>query len=113
MIGGGAGMKLTIVNAPPTKQCHPDFPSSVPPSAAYPIRARNRNVRRSPATMEMRHMRLFELLTRLGNDEDGATLLEYTVLIAIMLVAVIATITLVGGWLGGQWTALNGALPAK
>jgi hypothetical protein len=32
-------------------------------------------------------MRLFELLTRLGNDEDGATLLEYTVLIAIMLVA--------------------------
>jgi hypothetical protein len=27
-------MKLTIVNAPPTKQCHPDFPSSAPPSAA-------------------------------------------------------------------------------
>jgi pilus assembly protein Flp/PilA len=58
-------------------------------------------------------MRLFELLPRLANDEDGATLLEYTVLIAIMLVAVIATITLVGGWLTGQWTALNGALPAK
>ena len=58
-------------------------------------------------------MRLLELLARLGNDEDGATLLEYTVLVAIMLVAVIATITLVGGWLGGQWTALNGALPAK
>ena len=58
-------------------------------------------------------MRLLELLTRLGTDEDGATLLEYTVLVAIMLVAVIATITLVGGWLGGQWTALNGALPAK
>jgi pilus assembly protein Flp/PilA len=52
-------------------------------------------------------------LTRLGNDEDGAALLEYTVLIAIMLVAVIATITLVGGWITGRWTALNGALPAK
>jgi pilus assembly protein Flp/PilA len=63
--------------------------------------------------MEMSHMRLFELLTRLGNDEDGATLLEYTVLLALLLVATIATITLVGGWLSGQWTALNGALPAK
>jgi pilus assembly protein Flp/PilA len=58
-------------------------------------------------------MRLFELLKRLGNDEDGATLLEYTVLIAIMLVAVIGTITVVGGWITGRWTALNGALPAK
>jgi pilus assembly protein Flp/PilA len=58
-------------------------------------------------------MRLLELLKRLGNDEDGAALLEYTVLIAIMLVAVIATITLVGGWITGRWTALNGALPAK
>jgi pilus assembly protein Flp/PilA len=58
-------------------------------------------------------MRLFELLTRLANDEDGAALLEYTVLIAILLVAVIATITTVGGWITGRWTALNGALPAK
>jgi pilus assembly protein Flp/PilA len=40
-------------------------------------------------------------------------LLEYTVLLAILLVAVIATITLVGGWITGRWTALNGALPAK
>jgi pilus assembly protein Flp/PilA len=113
MIGGGAGMKLTIVNAPPTKQCHPDFPSSVPPSAAPAVMLLPIRARRSPAYNGDESMRLFELLTRLGNDEDGATLLEYTVLIAIMLVAVIATITLVGGWLGGQWTALNGALPAK
>ena len=58
-------------------------------------------------------MRLFELLTRLGNDEDGAALLEYTALLGILLLATIATITLVGGWISGQWTALNGALPAK
>ena len=44
-------------------------------------------------------MKIFELLTRLGNDEDGATLLEYTVLVAIMAVAVTATIALVGGWI--------------
>jgi pilus assembly protein Flp/PilA len=58
-------------------------------------------------------LRLFELLTRLGNDDDGASLLEYTALLGILLVAVIVTITLVGGWINGQWTALNGALPAK
>jgi pilus assembly protein Flp/PilA len=55
-------------------------------------------------------MRLLELLTRLGNDEVGAALLEYTVLLGILLLAVIATITLVGGWISGEWTALNGAL---
>jgi pilus assembly protein Flp/PilA len=58
-------------------------------------------------------MRLFELLKRLANDEDGAALLEYTVLLALLLVATIGTITLVGGWISGKWTALNAALPAK
>jgi pilus assembly protein Flp/PilA len=58
-------------------------------------------------------MRLFELLKRLGNDEDGAALLEYTVLLALLLVATIGTVTLVGGWITGKWTTLNGALPAK
>ena len=47
-------------------------------------------------------MRLFALLTRLGKDEDGAALLEYTVLIAIMLVAVIATRSVGGSPAGGQ-----------
>jgi len=51
------------------------------------------------------------LLRRLGKDEDGAALIEYTVLLGILLVAVIATIGLVGTWINGQWTALQGALP--
>ena len=55
-------------------------------------------------------MRLFALLTRLGKDEDGAALLEYTVLMGLLLVATIATVTLVGGWISGKWTALNAAL---
>jgi pilus assembly protein Flp/PilA len=38
-------------------------------------------------------------------------LIEYTVLIAILLVAVIATIGLVGTWISGKWTALDKALP--
>ena len=55
-------------------------------------------------------MRLFALLKRLARDEDGAALLEYTVLLALLLVATIGTITLVGGWISGKWTALNAAL---
>ena len=50
------------------------------------------------------------LLRRLGKDEDGASLVEYTVLLGILLVAVIATITAVGTWINGKWTALNAAL---
>jgi pilus assembly protein Flp/PilA len=32
------------------------------------------------------------------------------VLLGILLVAVIATIVSVGGWVSGKWTALNAAL---
>ena len=58
-------------------------------------------------------MRLFALLTRLGKDEDGAALLEYTVLMGLLLVATITTVTLIGGWISGQWTTLNTALAGK
>jgi len=47
---------------------------------------------------------------RFRNDEAGAALIEYTVLLGIMLVAVVATIGLVGTWISGQWTALNTGL---
>jgi pilus assembly protein Flp/PilA len=50
-------------------------------------------------------------LVKLGKDEEGAALIEYTVLLGIMLVAVIATIVLVGSWIALQWTALQTALP--
>ena len=40
-------------------------------------------------------------------DEDGAALIEYTVLLGILLIAVITVITAVGGWISGQWSALN------
>ena len=58
-------------------------------------------------------MKLIELTKRLAKDEDGAALLEYTVLLGILLVAVIATITLVGTWITGQWTTLHNSLPTK
>jgi pilus assembly protein Flp/PilA len=47
------------------------------------------------------------IVERFKKDENGAALIEYTVLIGIMLVAVIAIIVFVGGWVSGQWSALS------
>ena len=54
-----------------------------------------------------------QLLQKLQRDEEGAALVEYTVLLGIMLVAVITTIGLVGGWMTSKWTALWTALSAN
>ena len=51
--------------------------------------------------------RLKRVLDRFEKDEDGAALIEYTVLLGIMLVGVIAIIVFVGGWVSGQWSALS------
>jgi pilus assembly protein Flp/PilA len=55
-------------------------------------------------------MKALKLLQNLRRDEDGAALIEYTVLLGILVVAVVATIVAVGGWVNGQWTALNTAI---
>jgi pilus assembly protein Flp/PilA len=52
----------------------------------------------------------WNLARRLGNDEEGAALIEYTVLLGILLIAVIVTIGLVGTWINTKWTALQGQL---
>ena len=52
----------------------------------------------------------WNVVRRLGKDEEGASLVEYTVLLGILMVAVIATIGLVGTWINGKWTALQGQL---
>jgi pilus assembly protein Flp/PilA len=51
------------------------------------------------------------LLRRLDKDDEGAALIEYTVLIGILLIAVIATIGLVGTWINNQWANLAASLP--
>jgi len=55
-------------------------------------------------------MKLLALLRNLERDEGGAALIEYTVLLGILVVAVIATIVAVGGWVNARWTALNNAI---
>ena len=53
---------------------------------------------------------IVNLVKQLKTDEDGAPLIEYTVLLGVLLVAVILIITAVGGWINGQWAALNNAI---
>lgn len=54
-----------------------------------------------------------DLITKFARDERGASLLEYTVLIGIITVGVIASVSSVGGWVSGKWTTLNGNLTGK
>ena len=53
---------------------------------------------------------IVKLIKQLKTDEDGAPLIEYTVLLSILLVAVIVIIGAVGGWINGQWSTLNAAI---
>lgn len=40
-------------------------------------------------------------------DERGATLMEYTVLLGLLVVVVLAILAFVGAKLSGQWSALR------
>lgn len=53
-----------------------------------------------------------KLIAKFAREEDGAAMVEYTILLGIITVAVITSVIFVGGWVGTQWTALSGALPA-
>ena len=47
---------------------------------------------------------------RLWNDESGASLLEYSVLIGLIVAGVVASIVSVANWTGTRWTNLFGIL---
>lgn len=49
-------------------------------------------------------------IDKLREDESGATMIEYSVLIALITVALVFLITTVGGQLVTAWTTLTGAL---
>jgi pilus assembly protein Flp/PilA len=53
-----------------------------------------------------------KVMKRFAKDEDGAALIEYTVLLGVLVVAVISTIGLVGSWVKGQWTSLCAGIGA-
>ncbi len=49
-------------------------------------------------------------LIRLRHDESGAAMVEYTVLLGLITIAVILLVVAVGGWVSTKWTSLNTAL---
>ena len=51
-------------------------------------------------------------LGSLAKDESGAALIEYSILIGIITVGVIAIIIFVGDWVSGQWSLLQSDLEA-
>lgn len=55
--------------------------------------------------------KLTQVAERFRKDEDGAAMIEYTILLGIITVSVIATVILVGQWVGTQWTTLQTQLP--
>jgi pilus assembly protein Flp/PilA len=59
--------------------------------------------------MEMKT--LLARIKKLSTDQEGATLIEYTVLLGILLIAVIAIIVFVGGWINNTWGNLSAHLP--
>jgi len=55
--------------------------------------------------------RLDNLKDRLSQDESGASLIEYSVLIGLITVAAITLISAVGVKVVNAWTNLNNAMP--
>ncbi len=51
--------------------------------------------------------KIVKLARSLHNDESGAALLEYTVLLGILAVAVITVITTIGTETLAKWTAFD------
>lgn len=54
--------------------------------------------------------RIKETAVSLWKDEQGAALVEYSILIGIITAGVVTIVLAVGVWVGGQWTALKTAL---
>jgi pilus assembly protein Flp/PilA len=49
-------------------------------------------------------------MKNLMKDETGASLIEYSVLLAILLVAVVAVIAGVGKWISTEWASLSATI---
>ena len=54
--------------------------------------------------------KLMTMTRQFRDDENGAAMVEYSILIGIITVATIAAIVFVGGWVGTQWNNLQAAL---
>ena len=53
-----------------------------------------------------------QLTDRLIYEENGAALIEYSILIGLIAAAVVTTIVAIAVWITGRWDALKTALGA-
>jgi pilus assembly protein Flp/PilA len=53
-----------------------------------------------------------EMIKRFFKEEDGATLVEYAILVALIAVAVIGTVFILGGQINAAFQSVVDALPA-
>ncbi len=52
-------------------------------------------------------------LRTLGADKRGATAIEYGLIVALIVVAMIGGLTLLGGGTSGMWTKINNAMQSS
>ncbi len=50
--------------------------------------------------------KVLELSRQFRDDDNGAAMVEYTILLGMITVAVIASIVVVGTWVTGRWSLL-------
>jgi pilus assembly protein Flp/PilA len=55
-------------------------------------------------------LKAVRLVNRIRKDEEGAALIEYTILLGIIAIAVIGFATTISGWITTQWATLCGKL---
>jgi pilus assembly protein Flp/PilA len=53
---------------------------------------------------------MFNNIKKFISDDDGATAVEYAVMLALVLLAVISVIGTVGAQTGGMWSNINTSL---
>ena len=52
--------------------------------------------------------KFLRIFAELNDDKSGASFIEYTVLLGVILAVSIGTISAVGTWADGVWTGLPG-----
>ncbi|AZO01006.1 MULTISPECIES: Flp family type IVb pilin [unclassified Mesorhizobium] len=54
--------------------------------------------------------KLMTMTRQFRDDENGAAMVEYSILLGIIAVAVVLTVIAIGGWVTGRFTGLCTAL---
>ena len=57
--------------------------------------------------------KLMTMARQFRDDEDGAAMVEYSILVGIIAAAAILAILAIGGWVTGRFTGLCGTLGAS